>query len=88
MLKKLDKRENVIGIHVEPNAGERALLSSDNSGVRSPALDLKDTITEEQKKLLDQLAEILVEGFLWQYEHGEQQQTGSDLLPGVDKRTS
>lgn len=88
-MKKLDKRYNTAEIVFEPNEGERTLLSSNKGGMRSPSLDLGITLDSTQDELIGILAEILVEGFLWQHKHGKQNTTqGSDLLPGIHKRTS
>ena len=73
MLKKLDKRKNTTVIDFEPNEGERTLLSSNKGGMRSPSLDLGIRPDSPQDELISILADILVEGFLWQHEHGKQQ---------------
>ena len=88
-MKKLHKRKNTAYIDFEPNEGERTLLCSNKGGMRSPSLDLGISPDSTQDELIGILADILVEGFLWQHEHGEQHTTqGSDLLPGINKRTS
>jgi len=88
-MKKLDKRKNTTEIIFEPNEGERALLSSNKGGIRSPSLDLGITSDSTEDELIKILAEILVEGFLWQHEHGTKHtKEGSNLLPGINKRTS
>lgn len=74
MMKKLHKRNTTLK-YVEPGEGERKLLCSNESGKRSPSLDLintKKTATEDD--LIKYLAGILVEGFLWHYEHADIQQ--------------
>ena len=89
MLNKLHKGENTADISFEPNEGERTLLCSNESGMRSPSLDLGITPDSPEDELINILADILVEGFLWQHEHGKQQtEQGGYLLPGVNKRTS
>ena len=89
MIKKLHKRKNTADIDFEPNEGERTLLCSNKGGMRSPSLDLGINPDSTQDELIGILANILVEGFLWQYEHGENNKTqGSHLLPGINKRTS
>ena len=86
-MKKLDKRECTT-IDFEPKEGERTLLSSNRSSTRSPSLDLGISNDSTQDELIGILADILVEGFLWQHEHGkEYTEQGSDLLPGINKRT-
>ena len=62
MMIRLDKRENISPIQLEPNEGERTLLSSNKGGMRSPSLVSQDLLSDEM--LLDQLASILVDGFL------------------------
>lgn len=88
-MKKLDKRNNTTVIGFEPNEGERTLLSSNKGGMRSPSLDLGITPDSSQEELIGILADILVEAFLWKHEHEPEYTTkGSDLLPGINKRTS
>jgi hypothetical protein len=88
-MKTLDKRNNTADIDFEPNEGERTLLSSNKGGMRSPSLDLGISPDSTQDELIAILADILVEAFMWQHQHGKEHTTkGSDLLPGIDKRTS
>ena len=70
MMKKLHKRENTTQINVEPNEGERTLLCSNESGMRSPSLDLTASYPATEDEQIRYLAEMLVEGLLWHYEHG------------------
>ncbi len=87
-MKKLDKREHTTAISFEPKEGERALLSSNKGGMRSPSLDLGISSDSTQDELIGILANILVEAFIWQHEHGKQYTIkGSDLFPGINKRT-
>jgi hypothetical protein len=89
IMKKLDERVNTISIEFEPSEGERTLLSSNKGGMRSPSLDLGLTPDSSEDELIKILAQILVEGFLWQHKHGTNNTTqGSDLLPSINKRTS
>lgn len=53
-----------------------------NKGVRTPI------INKEVQESITYLADILVEGFLSQYEHTNNQQKSSDILPSFDKGTS
>ena len=88
-MKKLDKRNNTTDIDFESNEGERTLLSSNKGGMCSPSLDLGISSDSTQDELIGTLADILLEGFLWQHEHGKQHTTqGSNLLSGIHKRTS
>lgn len=67
IMESLHKRNNTANRHFETNEGERALLCSNKSSNRSPSLDFNPNsplISEEV--LLDQLASILVKGFLAQ----------------------
>ena len=74
MIKKLDKRENITSENVEPNEGERTLLSSNESDTRSPSLDLtNNSYTPTEDELIKYLAEILVEGFIWHYRNDNKQ---------------
>jgi hypothetical protein len=82
-MKKLHKRDKITAIQVEPNEGGRTLLCSNESDQRSPSLDLINN-TAAEYELIKNLSEILVEGFLWHYEHANGQQTSGDLLPGFD----
>lgn len=89
MLKKLHKRENTLDTSFEPNEGERTLLCSNKGSMRSPSLDLGITPASTEDELIGILADILVEAFLWQHEHvPKTTEEGSDLLPGINKRTS
>jgi hypothetical protein len=57
--------------------------------MRSPSLDLGISPDSTEDELIAILADILVEGFLWQHEHGKQHPIkGSDILPSINKRTS
>lgn len=84
MIERRDKRNTTVK-YVEPNEGERTLLSRDKSGMRSPSLDLLDNSNQEE--LINFLADILIDGFLWHYEHARKQETSSDLLSGFDQGT-
>lgn len=89
MIRKLHKRENITDIDFEPNEGERTLLCSNKGGMRSPSLDLGINADTTEDELIGILADILVEGFIWQHEHGNSNtKQGSDILPGIYKRTS
>lgn len=81
----LGKRETTTINIVEPKEGERTLLPSDESGQRSPSLDIDNKPSKEQ--LLNELADIFVESILWEINHGNESEKGSDLLPGVNQRT-
>lgn len=88
MLKKLHKRNKLIRIDFEPNEGERTLLCSNKGGMRSPSLDYLDTsaksVTEDLA--LEYLSQIISMIYLKEY-HGFNSQEGSNILPGIDKRT-
>lgn len=73
MINELHKRDDTIGINVEPNEGERTLLCSNESGIRSPSLDLTDNISQEKEMLLHALAAILVEAIVWQSQNESKQ---------------
>lgn len=88
MLQELDKTEHTSEEDIAPNEGERTVLSSDNDGMRSPSLDFLDTsadnVTEDM--ILDYLARIISSMYL--KAHGvNENKTGSDILPGFNKRT-
>jgi len=61
MMKELDKRFQTTNTKIEPNEGERTLLSSNNSSSRSPSLDFLDTSSEDvsEQEILDYLARII-----------------------------
>jgi hypothetical protein len=80
IMKKLDKRKITSEIIFEPNEGERTLLSSNKGGTRSPSLDLGISPDSSQDELISILADILVEGFMWQHEHGKQYKKQSSNL--------
>lgn len=85
MIDKLHKRDNR-DISVEPNEGERTLLCSNRSGLRSPSLDFDPNsplITEEF--LVDHLIDILIEGFLAILENDSEK--SSNLLSSINKGT-
>lgn len=67
MMKRLHKKSTTAeNKQVMPNEGERTLLCSNESGMRSPSLGLESNLAEEANQLLDQLASILVDHFLQQ----------------------
>ncbi len=69
-MKKLDKRDKSTDDKVEFEEEQRRRLSSNNVSVRCSSSDLINSNTATQDELIKYLAEILVEGFLWHYEHG------------------
>lgn len=71
-MKKLGKREHTASISFEPKEGGRTLLPSSKSSMRSPSLDLGISPDSTQDELINILADILVEAFMWQYEHGKE----------------
>ena len=74
-MKKLDEREHTTDSYFEPKEGERTLLSSNKGGISSPSLGLGISADSTQDELIGILADILVEGFLWLHEHGEEHTT-------------
>ncbi len=89
MINTLHKRENTTDIKVEPNEGERTLLCSNRSSMRSPSLDFdvnSPSITDEI--LVDYLAEIFVDGFLKLKEIEYANEKSSYLLSSIHKGTS
>lgn len=65
-MQKLDKGENITAIDFDFGEGERTLLSSNESGVRSPSLDFLDTSSEEvsEDMILQNLARIISDIYL------------------------
>jgi hypothetical protein len=86
MLKKLDKRDT-INENVEPNEGERTLLSSNKGGMRSPSLDFLDTSSDNvtDEMVLDYLAQIIAEIYFDKTYAITTNEKSSDILPGIDK---
>lgn len=82
MLNPLDKKENFNTHVVDSNEGERTLLSSNKIDIRSPSLDLTENYISIEDDLIKYLADILIDGFLWQQKHASnsKQQKSSDLL--------
>lgn len=70
-MSSLHKRENSASICFELNEGERTLLCSNKCSMRSPSLDLGITPSSTEEELISILADILVEGFIWEFENGE-----------------
>jgi hypothetical protein len=64
MMRTQHKRENTTLYTVEPNEGERTISCCNKSGIRSPSLDLEGYLSPEEKKLIEQLAEILTEAII------------------------
>lgn len=88
-MKKLDKRYKDTDDIVAFEEEQRRRLSSNNVSVRCSSLDLISNNKASEKELIKYLANILIEGFLWHYEHaGKQQQISCDILPGFDQRAS
>ena len=87
-MKKLDKRK-ITDIQVEPNEGERTLLSSNESDQRSPFLGFLDTSSDNvsEDMVLDYLAQIIADIYLDQTYGNNNSKEGSTLLPGINKRT-
>lgn len=89
MLKELDKGEHTTEINISTSEGERTLLSSNKGGIRSPSLDFLDTSAEDvsEEMILDYLAQIISSIYLKEMHGNNNNKTGSDLLPGINKRT-
>lgn len=62
-------------------------LCSNNVGMCCSSLDIT-TNEKSTDELLDELAGIFVESILWELEHGEQPEKGSNLLQGINERAS
>jgi len=88
-MEKLDKRYKDTDNTVEFKEEQRRRLSSNNVSDRCSSLDLGISPDSTEEELIGILADILVEAFIWQHQHGKEHTTkGSDLLPGINKRTS
>lgn len=46
-----------------------------------------NTNNQSRDEILNELADIFVESILWELHHGNQYEPGSNLLPGIYKRT-
>ncbi len=73
-MKKLHKRYKNTDDIVEFEEEQRRRLCSNNVSVRCSSSDLIINNLATEDELIKYLAEILVEGFLWQHEHGGNQQ--------------
>lgn len=69
MLNPQDKKDNINTHIVDSNEGERTFLSCNKIDIRSPSLDLTDSYKASEDQLIKYLAEILIEGFLWQHKN-------------------
>ena len=89
MLKKRDKRINTAYKYVEPNEGERTLLSRNKGSMRSPSLDFLDTSAEgvTEDMMLDYLAGIICDIYLKEMYGNNAEKESSDILPGIDQGT-
>jgi len=79
-------RESSLTKHLAPKEEQPELLRSSKMSKGGSSLGFKSNspyITDEV--LLDYLAALLVDIFITKY---ESEQTGSHILPGVNKRTS
>lgn len=87
-MQKLHNGENNAEI-LEPNEGERSLLCSNRSSVRSPSLDFLDTSadTVSEDMILDYLARIISTMYLKQHYGNNPTKKSSNLLPGINERT-
>lgn len=89
MIRELHRREHDAEIFDEFSEGERTLLCSNKECIRSPSLDLGIHPNSSKEELLSVLANIIVEAFLWQYEHRIQNDKKSgNILPGINQGTS
>ena len=89
MIKKLDKRNKITGNQVEPNEGERTLLSSNESDQRSPFLGFLDTSSDNvsDDMILDYLASIIADIYLDQTYGNTTNKEGCDILQSIHKGT-
>jgi hypothetical protein len=89
MIKKLHKGEDTTGIFLEPNEGERTLLCSNESGMRSPFLGFLDTSAANvsDEMILDYLARIIANMYLGQDYGNTTTKKGRHILPSIDKGT-
>lgn len=54
---------------------------------RTLVVSSKEDYELTQDELLNELADIFVESILLEINHGKQNKTGGDLLPGIYQRT-
>ena len=85
-MKKLDKRYINTDDIVEFEEEQRRRLSSNNVSVRCSSSDLINS-DKSRDELPNELADIFVDSILWELNHGNEYQPGSDLLSGIYKRT-
>jgi hypothetical protein len=89
-MKPLHKRDNATVVSDEHNDGERTLLCSNESSIRSPSLSLLEAFPlSPEVQMLDELASILVDYYL-ELQHIEQTdpQQFRDILSRFDKGAS
>ncbi len=61
-------------------------LSSHNVDMCCSSLEITNN-EHSRDDMLNELADIFVESILWELNHGKQDESGSDLLSGIHKRT-
>lgn len=90
IMKKLGKREHPVSNSFDPNEGERTLLPSSKSGMRSPSLDFTNTSAETftDDMALEYLAKIISSIYIKRLYGNYTQEKSSNILPGINKRTS
>jgi hypothetical protein len=50
-------------------------------------MDIDNNNEPSRDYLLNELADIFVDSILWELHHGKQDESGSDILSGIYKRT-
>lgn len=87
-MKKLHKRNNTAYINIEPNKGERTLSCSNKGSMRSSLLGFLDTSSENasNEMISEYFAKLIVDMFI-ETNYANTTKKGSNILPGIDKRT-
>jgi hypothetical protein len=82
---KLPGRQDINLNKVVSKEEQQMRLSGHNVDMCCSSLDIDNN--EQSEDVLNELADIFVESILWEINNGTQNDSGSDLLPGVHKRT-
>ena len=74
IMRKLENSLKNIENSIESKGEQGGRLSSNNVNVRCSSLDSINNNATTEDELIKYIAGVLVEGFLWQYEHADKYQ--------------
>jgi hypothetical protein len=87
-MKKLDRDNKTAEMNIPKQGGSCMSLSSNKGRTHPPFLGvLLDNKTETENKMIEYLAEILIDIFLTSENFNGKPKTSSNILQGVDERT-